>query len=102
MIQKRVIAAVTVVAAAGLVLAGCANGSGGGTATSSSSKVDVPVITTFDAPKDAVSKSPLQSLYCGTDNLQPQVNQVSAAVGVVVLSMIAAAVIWRVKPDGPV
>lgn len=54
MIQKRVIAAVTVVAAAGLVLAGCANGSGGGTATSSSSKVDVPVITTFDAPKDAV------------------------------------------------
>ncbi|EMD31989.1 hypothetical protein CERSUDRAFT_144523 [Gelatoporia subvermispora B] len=32
----------------------------------------------------------------------PQVNHVSTAVGVVVLSMIAAAVIWRVKPDGPV
>jgi branched-chain amino acid transport system substrate-binding protein len=54
MIQKRVIAAVTVVAAAGLVLAGCANGSGGGTATSSSSKVDIPTISSVDVPKDAV------------------------------------------------
>ncbi|OCH86578.1 hypothetical protein OBBRIDRAFT_761124 [Obba rivulosa] len=32
----------------------------------------------------------------------PQVNHVSTAVGVVVLSMLAAAVFWRVKPDGPV
>jgi branched-chain amino acid transport system substrate-binding protein len=54
MIQKRVIAAVTVVAAAGLVLAGCANGTATGGSTSSSSKVDIPTISSVDVPKDAV------------------------------------------------
>jgi branched-chain amino acid transport system substrate-binding protein len=55
MIQKRVIAALTVVAAAGLVLAGCANQPGGGSPTSgSSTKVDIPTIDSVDVPKDAV------------------------------------------------
>ena len=54
MIQKRVIATLSVVAAAGLLLAGCANQPSGGGATSTSSKVDIPTINSVDVPKDAV------------------------------------------------
>jgi branched-chain amino acid transport system substrate-binding protein len=54
MIQKRVIAAVSVVAAAGLLLVGCANQAPSGGSTSSSSKVDIPTIKSVDVPKDAV------------------------------------------------
>ena len=54
MIQKRVITAVSVVAAAGLLLVGCANQSGGTSPSSSSNKVDIPTISSVDVPKDAV------------------------------------------------
>ena len=55
MIQKRVIAAVSAVAAAGLLLAGCANQSSGGTGGgTTSNKVDIPTISSVDVPKDAV------------------------------------------------
>lgn len=53
MIQKRVIAAFGVVAAAGLILAGCAN-QAGPAPTTSSNKVDIPTISSVDVPKDAV------------------------------------------------
>ncbi|GAA2087946.1 branched-chain amino acid ABC transporter substrate-binding protein [Pseudolysinimonas kribbensis] len=56
MIQKRVIATLSVVAAAGLLLAGCANPSGGGGTSGGggSDKVDIPTIDSVDVPKDAV------------------------------------------------
>ena len=55
MIQKRVIAAVSAVAVAGLLLAGCANqASTGGSKSGSSNKVDIPTISSVDVPKDAV------------------------------------------------
>ena len=71
MIQKRVIAAVSVVAAAGLLLVGCANQAPSGGSTSSSSKVDIPTIKSVDVPKDAVlpagnGKATLKTVEGGT------------------------------------
>lgn len=54
MIHKRVLTAVTAVAAAGLLLAGCANQSGGSSPSSSSNKVDIPTVKSVSVPKNAV------------------------------------------------
>lgn len=54
MIRKKVVAGVAA-AAALLLLAGCANQAGGTSSTTgSSSKIDVPTVTSVDTPKDAV------------------------------------------------
>ena len=54
MLGKKVIIGAAVAASAALFLAGCANQASTGGSTSSSSKVNIPAITSIDTPKDAV------------------------------------------------
>ncbi|MGJ4843333.1 MULTISPECIES: branched-chain amino acid ABC transporter substrate-binding protein [unclassified Leifsonia] len=54
MLRKKVIIGAAVAASAALFLAGCANQASTGGSTNSSSKVNIPAITSIDTPKDAV------------------------------------------------
>jgi branched-chain amino acid transport system substrate-binding protein len=54
MAPKRIIGAVVAAAAVALLTAGCVNQSSTGGATSSTSKINLPVQTSIDVPKDAV------------------------------------------------
>jgi branched-chain amino acid transport system substrate-binding protein len=54
MATKRIIGALAAAAAIALLTAGCVNQSSTGGSTSSSSKIDLPVQTSIDVPKDAV------------------------------------------------
>ena len=54
MLGKKVIIGAAVAASAALFLAGCANQASTGGSTSSSSKVNIPAITSIDTPKGAV------------------------------------------------
>lgn len=54
MATKRIIGAVVAAAAIALLTAGCVNQSSTGGSTSTTSKVNLPVQTSIDAPKDAV------------------------------------------------
>ncbi len=54
MYQKRIVAGLAAVAVLGLVLTGCANQAGTPSNSSSSTKVDIPTISSVDVPADAV------------------------------------------------
>jgi branched-chain amino acid transport system substrate-binding protein len=54
MYHKRIAASLAVVAAIGLMVSGCANQAPSGTSTTSSSKINIPAITSVTVPPNAV------------------------------------------------
>ncbi|WP_285727304.1 branched-chain amino acid ABC transporter substrate-binding protein [Psychromicrobium xiongbiense] len=55
MYRKKILASMAVVATVGLLMSACANQSGGGDSTgSSSNKIDIPVISSINVPANAV------------------------------------------------